>query len=596
MSSVKRTSQNEPLDDEDNARAQTQPANRRLDFGATNRNRKSISVVDVQSPFVPKKTLRRSTGPGRPNPFDLPNDDGPSTHSSIRHTQAVPEESSDEDVEQSIEGHNGPIFYDDGESYPAELEQTAIEHDETGVPGTSDSPMSRKRGRPRKSDQSLDSSQIQTSSKKRGRASLEQTETMEESGASSKKKRASDGHNVTSHLDERTEIPSFEGVQYDDDGNDVEVYDGDVQQDSAIDAQAQLDSQLAAEEAGPSSKGRKGRPKKDKTAARKQRTNNPPPRQNGSPVKLNDSPSKRQRGGSAGPVSNVNLRATTPFEDAGQQTSRFGRNLIQPLKYWENEAVIWKEGEIEGIVRAESVDLTKPKKSKRKKSRRTARNQLDDIEEESDTESIMPDEWEATLGVISGSVAGWDGKYGDPNNSHVEGNILEHLHVLYSIDSNTFSDLAFAASSILTRDVAGSQFRYAKIITIPFFGAGVVEVPPEGFKRAKNSRKMQMVFFVHEGKVMVEVGAHGMEPNKFTMSKGGCWIVPRGKLPFRVNILLFPRTNSPSLPGEFVAGNRIRFGLAALVDNRLSGINSSAHRACWPSDSRSDAGYRKARR
>lgn len=92
------------------------------------------------------------------------------------------------------------------------------------------------------------------------------------------------------------------------------------------------------------------------------------------------------------------------------------------------------------------------------------------------------------------------------------------------------TDIAFAASSIVTRDVPGSEFKYAKIMTIPFFGAGVVELPPGGFKRAKNSRKMQMVFFVHEGKVLVEVGATGLEVNEFALSKGGCWVVPRGKL------------------------------------------------------------------
>lgn len=68
-------------------------------------------------------------------------------------------------------------------------------------------------------------------------------------------------------------------------------------------------------------------------------------------------------------------------------------------------------------------------------------------------------------------------------------------------------------------------------MTLPFFGAGVVELPPEGFKRAKNSRKMHMVFFVHEGKVMVEIGAQGNgEVNQFAISKGGVWVVPRGKL------------------------------------------------------------------
>jgi hypothetical protein len=82
-----------------------------------------------------------------------------------------------------------------------------------------------------------------------------------------------------------------------------------------------------------------------------------------------------------------------------------------------------------------------------------------------------------------------------------------------------------------TRDAQDSEFRFAKIMTLPFFGAGLVELPPSGFKRAKNSRKMHMVFFVHAGKVMVEVGASGEEgENEFAISKGGAWVVPRGEL------------------------------------------------------------------
>jgi hypothetical protein len=52
----------------------------------------------------------------------------------------------------------------------------------------------------------------------------------------------------------------------------------------------------------------------------------------------------------------------------------------------------------------------------------------------------------------------------------------------------------------------------------------MVDLPPGGFKRAKNARKMQMVFFVHMGKVLVRVG-----DAEFTISKGGVWHVPRGK-------------------------------------------------------------------
>jgi hypothetical protein len=77
-------------------------------------------------------------------------------------------------------------------------------------------------------------------------------------------------------------------------------------------------------------------------------------------------------------------------------------------------------------------------------------------------------------------------------------------------------------------------------MTLPFFGSGIVELPPEGFKRAKNSRKMQMVFFVHQGKVLVTVGPPAVEQNgrgvaggeaetnEFAISKGGVWVVPRG--------------------------------------------------------------------
>lgn len=88
-------------------------------------------------------------------------------------------------------------------------------------------------------------------------------------------------------------------------------------------------------------------------------------------------------------------------------------------------------------------------------------------------------------------------------------------------------EIAFAASSIQTRDVPGSNFRYAKTMTLPFFGSGMVDIPPQGYKRSKNSRKMQMVFFVHQGKVTVEVA-----DEVFNIGKGGVWQVPRGQLLF----------------------------------------------------------------
>lgn len=120
--------------------------------------------------------------------------------------------------------------------------------------------------------------------------------------------------------------------------------------------------------------------------------------------------------------------------------------------------------------------------------------------------------------------------------------------------------------------MAGSEFKYAKIMTIPFFGAGIVELPPEGYKRAKNSRKMQMAFFVHEGKVMVEVGAAGLEVNSFTLSKGGCWVVPRGKPAHSFRSVL--SCSYPSSPANLSTSPP---ELLPTLPRRMSGYASALH-------------------
>lgn len=144
------------------------------------------------------------------------------------------------------------------------------------------------------------------------------------------------------------------------------------------------------------------------------------------------SPSKR-----AGSVSNVNLRASTPFEDAHQRMSRSGRPILKPLKHWAGESYVWKNGEVEGIIRADEVKTPKGGKKKKLKGRRRApraggrgaSNDLDSIAEESDTESTVPDEWEEQVGVIAGTVAAWDpdSQQGNPENPIREGMVnVEH--------------------------------------------------------------------------------------------------------------------------------------------------------------------------
>jgi hypothetical protein len=71
--------------------------------------------------------------------------------------------------------------------------------------------------------------------------------------------------------------------------------------------------------------------------------------------------------------------------------------------------------------------------------------------------------------------------------------------------------------------VVGAKFSFTKLHSSKFFGTGLMEIPPGGYKLKKNSRKMTMAFFVHTGKVDVTVAE-----SEFTITKGGIWHVPRG--------------------------------------------------------------------
>ena len=79
-------------------------------------------------------------------------------------------------------------------------------------------------------------------------------------------------------------------------------------------------------------------------------------------------------------------------------------------------------------------------------------------------------------------------------------------------------------------DYTGPTFKFAKLLSMPFFGAGIVDLTPGGMKRIKNSRRMQMVFFVFSGRVTVELGNDVDAPKQsFGIGKGGMWQVPRGE-------------------------------------------------------------------
>jgi len=85
-------------------------------------------------------------------------------------------------------------------------------------------------------------------------------------------------------------------------------------------------------------------------------------------------------------------------------------------------------------------------------------------------------------------------------------------------------ELAISEPAIQLKDIKDATFKFAKTLTLPFFGSGIVDLPPGSEKRSKNSRKMQMVFFVHKGAVDVIIAT-----NTFRISEGGQFFVPRGE-------------------------------------------------------------------
>lgn len=245
------------------------------------------------------------------------------------------------------------------------------------------------------------------------------------------------------------------------------------------------------------------------------------------------------------------LRRETPADDSAVHT-RSGRVSVKPLAYWRNERCVYggspggaslSEGarfplnSIKEIIRTEEVDCRRsrsPSKGKQKgkkgnkdKGKGRAGSVENDVGFDSDSdvdgEWIDPEaeEWEANSGIYRGDVSIWDHDQQAP------------------LDALEEVELAYAPASIQTKEVKSMHpdqrtFKFAKLISISFFGSGIVELAPGDFKRPKNSRKMHMSFFVAKGRVTVEVGPLGGEMCRFSVGKGGFWQVPRGEsvIPF----------------------------------------------------------------
>jgi centromere protein C len=213
----------------------------------------------------------------------------------------------------------------------------------------------------------------------------------------------------------------------------------------------------------------------------------------------------------------VILRRETPADGLGFKQTRSGRNSIKPLAYWKNERIEFDSADenddgkygkfllprIKEVVRADEVEQPQSKRSKsyyksKSKKKRT-------VEPESEDEGIA-EPWEADPGRFIGEVREWDP-------ADAQGSFAEEVE----------EEIAFSNAAIVTQPVKNATFKFAKTLTLPFFGSGMVDLPPGTTKKPKNSRSMQLVFFVHFGRVKVTV-----HETEFRIGKGGMWQVPRG--------------------------------------------------------------------
>ncbi|KUI67435.1 Centromere protein 3 [Cytospora mali] len=207
-------------------------------------------------------------------------------------------------------------------------------------------------------------------------------------------------------------------------------------------------------------------------------------------------------------------------------TTRSGRTSYQPLKFWRNERVeldadeVIDDGKqhvllprIKEIVRIDDPEPD-PKGSRRKAGRpagkkggKRGRGRYDS--EDDDNEE--PEPWEQDGDIITGEVVVWQ-----PEHEFNPPGPDEQIEVAEE-------QLAVSAGAIVTHEIRHASFRFAKTLSTPFFGAGVVDLPPHSEKKPKNARKMHMSFFVFSGRVQVTVA-----DTTFSIGKGGMWFVPRG--------------------------------------------------------------------
>lgn len=209
-------------------------------------------------------------------------------------------------------------------------------------------------------------------------------------------------------------------------------------------------------------------------------------------------------------------RHQTPLDEDGFTHTRSGRTSYKPLVFWKGERAVFEPNfetaqnlpSLQEIIRIEEVTPQKRSIHRSNRSKKTTRKARASVFGEDDPEDFDGFEpWETGEGTQEAPVAQWDAEQGVTSQEEEQNEII-----------------AFSANRIQPRPSPDNpSFHFTKCLTTEFFGSGMIELPPEGNKGRKNSRKFQFTFYVCSGKVAVEVAG-----TRFVISKGGMWQVPRG--------------------------------------------------------------------
>ena len=300
-------------------------------------------------------------------------------------------------------------------------------------------------------------------------------------------------------------------------------------------------------------------------------------------------------------------REKTKKTTAAAEDVRAGRATVKPLAYWSAEQCVHDAvgDDGPGIARLElgsRVPLSSSIKEVHPKQRLRAAyadrggedsDSSDSGSDPSGPNTYRPDgheePWETEIGVYRGQTTIWR----DPNRPRATTSDTDDDDDDDEDDeereTTEMTELAYHPTAILTQKVGGpssfpttasnnhnnnniasgatasaagptSNYRYAKLISLPFFGGGIVDLAPGTVKAPKNSRAMHLCFFVVRGRVTVRIGGSGSgsgngmggnarglgrggngeggdeeeeeeeeEEEVFSIGKGGVFQVPRGE-------------------------------------------------------------------